>query len=77
MGWPMGGKEKKNKQKRVVKKKRPANTNPAHELIYRPQPGLAAFDPHAFCGDITLTITASRQWQLTALKVRSMIARAS
>lgn len=35
MGWPMGRKDKENKQKRVVRE-RPKSTNPAHGLIYRP-----------------------------------------
>ena len=44
----MGRRDKENKQKRVVKRKkkdRDSSTNPAHGLIYRLQPGLAAEPP--------------------------------
>lgn len=74
MGWPMGRKDKENKQKRVVRE-RPKSTNPAHGLIYRPPARSRSWTP--CCGGITLTITASRQWPLTAPKARTMIARAS
>lgn len=46
----MGRRDKENKQKRVVKRKKKDrdssnSTNPAHGLIYRLQPGLAAEPP--------------------------------